>query len=563
MPADPSSTTSSVFAASRRGLVVSPQRRADARDIHATARRLVRGWHVAGRPSAWRRPTTGRFAVAALQRAGAVLLLDAAMRGGAPWPQSWGRGRAVRRRRLGRRRGFAWLEVDARRSKPPETALVKLTTGSTGTPRGDRRFGRRGGGRRSAGADRGLAATERASPPSRCRTLWLFEPGAARPARGVTWSCPRRTARSRRSRRRTCGATFFPTVPAWLSALRPPSRAWPAACAGDLGRAPLRRDRGAVSPALRRLVHVFYGSSECGGIATTARARRRSAAPWARQSTASRSRRKIGQPVVRSRAVALAAAAAGQAARRRRFVAGDLAPGRRRAPPVRPAPTIQCWWGKNVDPRGVEDVLRRLGGVEDVAVLGVDGERAGEPTLRAVIACAANALLRSRPATPRQPRRAQSAALVVFVEAARCFSKLDRRTLARFQPPFSSGGRSGEPAAKNGAARAPPLTVERPRASSGVMPRVRSRQAVSSPAAMPPRGVGRSVPDRRLLLAAQRVDILLAAHDSLSTPRRRCRDGAVAVAGRAGRSSTGRTSGSSSRGAETASGPAADGASAR
>jgi acyl-CoA synthetase (AMP-forming)/AMP-acid ligase II len=89
--------------------------------------------------------------------------------------------------------------------------------------------------------------------------------------------------------------------------------------------------------------------------------------------------------------------------------------------------------GKNVDPREVEAVLRALEAVGDVAVLGVDSGRPGEPTLRAVIACPPGALAyeevarhcREHLAEYKVPRS------IVFVEALprNARGKLDRQAL--------------------------------------------------------------------------------------------------------------------------------------
>jgi long-chain acyl-CoA synthetase len=188
------------------------------------------------------------------------------------------------------------------------------------------------------------------------------------------------------------GATFFPTVPAYLDALvrmgGPPP--WPASLRLVItAGAPLSA---ATSCRFRELfglpVHVFYGSSECGGICYD-------------RAGGAAERGTVGAPVegvrvtledgvvtVESPAVAVGyfpdpdeRLAGG------RFRAGDLAAWRdgELALQGRVDDLINVK-GKKVNPREVEAVLAGLPGLEEAAVLGVAVPGRGE-LLRAVVAC--------------------------------------------------------------------------------------------------------------------------------------------------------------------------------
>ncbi len=197
-------------------------------------------------------------------------------------------------------------------------------------------------------------------------------------------------------------ATFFPTVPAYLDALvrmsDPPPRPECLRLVITAG-APLAATTSARFRERFGLpVHVFYGSSECGGIC------------YDREGGAAE-RGTVGSPVegvrvtlepvegsngdgagaviVESPAVACGCLpepderlAAG------RFRAGDLATWRDGELVLRGRLDSQVnIKGKKVDPREVESVLAQLAGVEEAAVLGVSASgRCGE-VLRAVIAC--------------------------------------------------------------------------------------------------------------------------------------------------------------------------------
>ena len=198
------------------------------------------------------------------------------------------------------------------------------------------------------------------------------------------------------------GATVFPTVPAVLDALlrlaEPPS--WPAAlrlvltAGAPLSPVTARRFRETFGLP----VHVFYGASECGGIC------------YDREGTAGE-RGTVGTPVegvsvvleegglitVRSPAVAAGyiPEADGRLGRlgNGRFVGGDLAEWRDGELVLRGrVDDLVNIKGKKVNPREVEAVLAQLPGVREVAVLGVClPDRSGE-VLRAVVACSAGSL---------------------------------------------------------------------------------------------------------------------------------------------------------------------------
>jgi long-chain acyl-CoA synthetase len=193
--------------------------------------------------------------------------------------------------------------------------------------------------------------------------------------------------------------SFFPTTPAWLNVLLRVARlpAWPRSlrltlsAGAHLDGETAARFRAAVG----RPVHTFYGSSECGGIC------------FDRDGGAAE-RGTVGAPIEGVRValepfeegaaegivtVVSPAVAAGYAPEAEprladgRFVTSDLGSwlGNEVALAGRVDDLINVR-GKKVSPREVEDVVRRLAGVEEVAVVGVPQPGTGGHVVRAVVA---------------------------------------------------------------------------------------------------------------------------------------------------------------------------------
>lgn len=199
---------------------------------------------------------------------------------------------------------------------------------------------------------------------------------------------------------RSLGATFFPTVPSVLAAwvqLRDPVP-WPASVRLTIAAgAPLIPE---VASRFRertgRFVHVFYGASECGGISFDREgdaALRGTVGTWV-DGVAGEIEPETGRLRVRSAAVARsywpdpAPELSGGT-----FLTGDLVSiegdelrllGR--------ADELINVRGRKVQPREVEAVIRRLPGVVDACVLGVDGPDGPRSQLCAVVAAPEGAL---------------------------------------------------------------------------------------------------------------------------------------------------------------------------
>lgn len=413
--------------------MISPERRATVGDVDALAR--AAGARLAARPLA---PGTlvGLAAVngpgflasfLALRRAGlTALLLDAqtpetearrVLRAlGAPallrCAEGWPRGPE----------GWSLLRpgetTDTTEPAPPifpspipDIAVVKLTSGSTGAPRGI-----------AAPAealladDDALTLTMGLSAADRLLTTLPLShsyglASLALPAlvRGTVLVIPEAASvyapfvTAARAR-----ATFFPTVPAYLDALArmsdPPPRPESLRRVITAG-APLSA---ATSARFRETfglpVHVFYGSSECGGIC------------YDREGGAAE-RGTVGAPVEGARitlepmdeapsaggrvVVESAAVSAGylpepdERLADGRFRAGDLAVWQGGELSLRGrVDDLVNIKGKKVNPREVEAILSDLPGVDEAVVLGVPVEGRGE-ILRAVVACRSGGLTTS------------------------------------------------------------------------------------------------------------------------------------------------------------------------
>jgi len=285
----------------------------------------------------------------------------------------------------------------------PDVGFVKLTSGSTGAPRGvaateaalladDSALARTMGLRAD---DRILGAipmshsygfSSVALPALRRGSIAVVpdEEGPLAPLRAAS----------------AASATVFPSAPAYLQALlklsQPP--AWPASVRLVISAsAPLPPDVAAQFHArFGRRVHVFYGASECGGIC------------YDREGTAA-VRGTVGEPVegvtvrlerldgdaeeglvtVESPAVAVGyLPAPDERLGDGRFVTSDLAVFEGSALRLRGrVDGLINVKGKKVNPTEIECVLQRMPGVSEVVAFGVPSADKASDTVRAVIAC--------------------------------------------------------------------------------------------------------------------------------------------------------------------------------
>lgn len=240
---------------------------------------------------------------------------------------------------------------------------------------------------------------------------------------------------------RALGVTFVPTVPAWLGAYvrlaAPPP--WPSTLRRVIAAgAPLPPETArAFRARTGHAVHVFYGASECGGIAydRAGDAAERGTVGTAVEGVALELDADSGRVAVRSAAVAEAylpepSPELGGG----RFLTGDLAAlegGEVRL--LGRADDLVIVRGRNVNPREVEVVLAGLPGVAEACVFGVDGPDGPKSVLRAVVAAPAGGVdyervvagCRERLAEHKVPR-----SVVVLAELPRNErGKLDRAAL--------------------------------------------------------------------------------------------------------------------------------------
>ena len=237
------------------------------------------------------------------------------------------------------------------------------------------------------------------------------------------------------------GATVIPTVPVYLQSIASlaDAPAWPATLATVISAgAPLQPETAASFHArFSRHVHVFYGASECGGIA------------YDREGGAA-ARGTVGTPVegvhvTLEETVVVRSAACGlrhvpeetDRLRDGAFRSADVATwtaagelqlrGR--------ADTLINAGGKKVQPREVEFVLRAMPGVRDAVVLGVKSEGSEREIVRAIVACEPGSLTyadvtswcRERLAAHKVPR-----SVLLLGEIPRTArGKIDRSALAR------------------------------------------------------------------------------------------------------------------------------------
>jgi len=427
-------------------VIASPSRRATAASIDALARAIAERFPVAGvvppHPAVLRAANGPGFlaTLVALLRAGVpAALVDVAASAaeteriaralgagvsveiGTPWPEGPD---AVRFE------SFALDGTEARVAPPPATvAVIKTTSGSTGQPKGI--------GVSSAAlladdaairSSMGIGLDDRllASVPF-SHSYGLSSLVVPALAHGIPLVLPDRAgAFEPLASAGPLGVTVFPTVPAWVAAWirlsEPPPLPETLRTILSAG-APLSPGTAARFREIHgRSIHVFYGASECGGIA------------YDREGGAAE-RGTVGAPLdgVRVRLETEAdGTAAGRVVVESPAVAetylpdprADLAGGRFRSADraefrngeialLGRADRRINVKGRKVDPREVERVIGEMDGVVEVFVDGVSREDAGDHVLRALIVCdrggpdpeAVRAWCRSHLSESETPRR--------------------------------------------------------------------------------------------------------------------------------------------------------------
>jgi acyl-CoA synthetase (AMP-forming)/AMP-acid ligase II len=292
-------------------------------------------------------------------------------------------------------------------SVPAETAVIKLTSGSTGLPRGIATPAEA-----LIADDANLTATMGIRPDDRLLTTIPLShsyglSSLTLPAllRGTPLVSPEAgTLFDPFVAAEHAGATVFPTVPAYLDALlrlsEPPPR--PSALRLVLTAGALLTPATALRfrETFGLPVHVFYGASECGGICYD---RVGDAGERGTVGTPVEGVQVVlegegeGEGVVTVRSAAVASGYLPEPDPERlcggRFVGGDLGVWENGELVLRARlDDLVNIKGKKVNPREVEEVIRALPEVDDVVVLGVPVPGRSGERLRAVIACTAGRL---------------------------------------------------------------------------------------------------------------------------------------------------------------------------
>jgi acyl-CoA synthetase (AMP-forming)/AMP-acid ligase II len=446
-------------------LVISPDRRATVTAVDALARaarsHLDRSGLAPGALVGLAAPNGPGFlaSLIALRRAGlAALLLDvqtpAAERGRIL--EALGASALLRCRSAWPDGPEDWDLATAAPPAPallPEIAVVKLTSGSTGLPRGIATPSEA-----LVADDAALAATMGLRPDDRIlATIPMSHSyglsSVAMPAlmRGSVLVVPEEGAvfDPFTTAERT-GATFFPTAPAYLDAMlrvaeapaRPATLRLVTTAGAPLSPETARRFREAFGLA----VHVFYGSSETGGICydreggagergtvgTPVEGVRVTLEPPPGEETAGDE----GVVTVRSPAVAAGYIPDGDPRLGEgRFRAGDVASwtadGELALRGLRD--DLINIKGKKVNPREVEGVIGQLAGVEEVAVVGLPMPESSGAVLRAVVACRPGSLSAEQILSWCRPRlsahKVPRSVLLVPEMPRTARGKLDRRAL--------------------------------------------------------------------------------------------------------------------------------------
>lgn len=289
------------------------------------------------------------------------------------------------------------------RPLPAGTSVIKLTSGSTGAAQGVAV-----GSEALLADDQALRQAMRIGPDDRILAMipWSHSYGLSSLvvpalAHGIPLVMPENGSPfGALAAASGCGVTVVPTVPAWAAALLklsdPPSLPETLRLILTAG-APLKPE---VADTFRsrfhHRIHVFYGATECGGIAydrdggAAERGTVGEPLPGVRVTLepCDAGSANGGRVVVESAAVGLAILPEGSAhLGSGRFVSGDLA--EMCGPEIRLTARLDDLInvrGRKVNPREVERAIAAMDQVEDVVVHGVDRTAGGDPAVCAVVA---------------------------------------------------------------------------------------------------------------------------------------------------------------------------------